>query len=61
MSRHRSEDTNWHRLGDVVTTLRKDVERAFHECIEDDAAAAHDDPTAAEWRLGRAEKRQEKE
>ena len=50
------EDTNWRRLGEVVDRLKRDVERAYHDCRDDDAGDLHDDLTSAEWRLRQAER-----
>lgn len=56
MNRHWSNETDFRALGDIVADLKREVERAYYECREDDAAAAHDDLTSAEWRLRAAER-----
>lgn len=55
--RHWSEDTDWERLGAVVSRLKRDVERAYYECRNEDAGRAHEDLIRAEWRLRQAERR----
>ena len=55
--KHWSEETRWQPLSVAVARLKAKVERAYHECRDDDAAQAHDDLTSAEWRLRQAERR----
>lgn len=55
--KHWSEETNWTPLSAAVQRLKSDVERAYYECRDDDAAAAHDDLVSAEWRLRQSERR----
>ncbi len=55
--KHWTEETNWKPLSDVVERLKRDVERAYYECRDDDAGELHDDLTSAEWRLRQAERK----
>lgn len=55
--RHWRESTDQHILSTAVDRLKRDVERAFYECRDEDAGYAHDDLISAEWRLRQAERR----
>lgn len=57
MNRHWSEETRWQPLSEAVSKLKAEVEKAYYECREADADAAHDDLVSAEWRLRQAERR----
>ena len=54
--KHWSEETNWKPLSEAVDALKRKVEAAYYRSDEDTASAAHDDLTAAEWRLRQAER-----
>ena len=50
------DDTDWLRLGDVVSGLKARVEQAIQERDEENGKAAHDDLIRAEWRLRQAKR-----
>lgn len=54
------DETRWQPLGAIVQRLKRKVESAYHHCDEDTASEAHDDLTAAEWRLRSAERLKER-
>lgn len=56
MKKHWSEETGFEPLKDAVARLKTKVERAYFECRDDGAGAAHDDLTSAEWRLRQADR-----
>lgn len=51
------EETRWQPLSEAVSALKLQVEKAYHECRDQDASDAHDDLVSAEWRLRQAERR----
>ena len=53
------EDTDWLRLGVVVTDLKARVERAIAQRDEEAGSASHDDLISAEWRLRQSEGRKD--
>ena len=54
--KHWTQATDAASLRAAVEVLKQDVERAYWECRDEEAGAAHDDLVSAEWRLRQAER-----
>lgn len=50
--------SDWQAISGLVRRLKRDVERAYYECRDDDAGELHDELTSAEWRMRQAQKRE---
>ena len=56
--KHWSDETNWLPLRAAVVALKAQAEAAYRAGKDDEAGAAHDDLTAAEWRMRQAGKQE---